>query len=101
MKRLLLFLVAFISVAGSVTVSRAETTLEKISQTGIFTIGTRTGSPPFAYVNKNNEWVGFSIDLVETSILPLISKKLNKQIKLEKKRVSTEYPHPALDFERS
>jgi ABC-type amino acid transport substrate-binding protein len=36
-------------------------------------------------VNKNNEWVGFSIDLVETSILPLISKKLNKQIKLEKK----------------
>ena len=63
----------------------AETTLEKISQTGIFTIGTRTGSPPFAYVNKNNEWVGFSIDLVETSILPLISKKVNKQIKLEKK----------------
>src|SRR5882724_9340468 len=85
MKQLILFLAAFISVAGSITVSRAETTLEKISQTGIFTIGTRTGSPPFAYVNKNNEWVGFSIDLVETSILPLISKKLNKQIKLEKK----------------
>ena len=82
---MLLFLTAFISVAGSITAARAETTLEKISQTGIFTIGTRTGSPPFAYVNKNNEWVGFSIDLVETSILPLISKKLNKQIKLEKK----------------
>jgi polar amino acid transport system substrate-binding protein len=85
MKRLLLLLATFISVAGSITVVRAETTLEKISQTGIFTIGARTGSPPFAYVNKNNEWVGFSIDLVETSILPLISKKLNKQIKLEKK----------------
>ena len=85
MKRLLLFLVSLIAVAGSITVCRAETTLEKISQSGIFTIGTRTGSPPFAYVNKNNEWVGFSIDLVETSILPLISKKLNKQIKLEKK----------------
>jgi ABC-type amino acid transport substrate-binding protein len=85
MKRLLLFLVSLIAVAGSTTVSPAETTLEKISHTGIFTIGTRTGSPPFAYVNKNNEWVGFSIDLVETSILPSISKKLNKQIKLEKK----------------
>jgi ABC-type amino acid transport substrate-binding protein len=85
MKRLLFFLATFISVAGSITVARAETTLEKISQTWIFTVGTRTGSPPFAYVNKNNEWVGFSIDLVETSILPLISKKLNKQIKLDKK----------------
>ena len=84
MKRLLLFLAAFISVAGSVTVSRAETTLEKISQTGIFTIGTRTGSPPFAYVNKNNEWVGFSIDLVETSILPLISKSSTSKSSLKK-----------------
>jgi len=85
MKRLLLFLASFISVAGSITVARAETTLEKISQSGLLTIGTRTGSPPFAYVNKNNEWVGFSIELVERSILPSISKKLNKQIKLEKK----------------
>jgi polar amino acid transport system substrate-binding protein len=85
MKRWLLLLDTLAAVAGSITVSRAQTTLEKISQTGVLTIGTRTGSPPFAYVNKNNEWVGFSIDLVEASILPLISKKLNKQIKLEKK----------------
>ena len=85
MRRLLLFLATVIAIAGSITVSRAQTTLEKINQTGVLTIGTRTGSPPFAYVNKNNEWVGFSIDLVETAILPLISKKLNKQIKLEKK----------------
>jgi len=69
----------------SATGSWAETTLEKIDRTGTLAIGTRTGSPPFAYVNKNNEWVGFSIDLVEKSILPLIAKKLNKQIKLEKK----------------
>ncbi|MET0224375.1 MAG: transporter substrate-binding domain-containing protein, partial [Terrimicrobium sp.] len=85
MRRLLLLLATVIAIAGSITASRAQTTLEKINQTGVLTIGTRTGSPPFAYVNKNNEWVGFSIDLVETAILPLISKKLNKQIKLEKK----------------
>ncbi len=85
MRRLLLLLATVIGFAGSITVSRAQTTLEKINQTGTLTIGTRTGSPPFAYVNKNNEWVGFSIDLVETAILPSISKKLNKQIKLEKK----------------
>ena len=85
MKQLFLSLVSLVVVAASITFSSAQTTLEKINQSGTFTIGTRTGSPPFAYVNKNNEWVGFSIDLVETSILPVISKKLNKQIKLEKK----------------
>jgi len=63
----------------------AETTLEKIARTGTLTIGTRTGSPPFAYVNKQNEWVGFSIDLVEQLILPAVSKKVGKPVKLEKK----------------
>jgi len=70
---------------GASKASWSETTLEKIDRTGTLTIGTRTGSPPFAYVNKSNEWVGFSIDLVEKAILPGLNKKLNKQIKLEKK----------------
>jgi ABC-type amino acid transport substrate-binding protein len=63
----------------------AESTLDKIEKSGALVIGTRTGSPPFAYVNQKNEWVGFSIDLVEQAVLPMLSKKLNKQIKLEKK----------------
>ena len=63
----------------------AETTLEKIARTETLTIGTRTGSPPFAYVNSKNEWVGFSIDLVEQLVLPAISQKVGKTIKLEKK----------------
>jgi ABC-type amino acid transport substrate-binding protein len=63
----------------------AETTLEKIGRTGTLTIGTRTGSPPFAYVNKNNDWVGFSIDLVEQGVVPELNKKLGKTIKVEKK----------------
>src|SRR5260370_3862635 len=62
-----------------------EGTLEKVNQSGVLVIGTRTASPPFAFVNKNNEWVGFSIDLVEQGILPALSKKLGKPIKLEKK----------------
>ena len=60
-------------------------TLDKISQSGTLTIGTRTGSPPFAYVNSKNEWVGFSIDLVEQLVVPALAKKLGKPIKLEKK----------------
>ncbi|HTG11795.1 MAG TPA: transporter substrate-binding domain-containing protein, partial [Candidatus Eisenbacteria bacterium] len=48
-------------------------------------IGTRTGSPPFAYVNARNEWVGFSVDLVEELVKPALEKKLGKPIKVEKK----------------
>ena len=83
MKRSLIVLV--FALAASISVVGAETTLEKIDKSGTLVIGTRTGSPPFGYINKNNEWGGFSIDLVEKTILPALSKKLNKQIKLEKK----------------
>ena len=71
----------------SVTPARVEarTTLDKISETGTLTIGTRTGSPPFAYVNARDEWVGFSIELVEELIKPTLEKKLGKPIKVEKK----------------
>jgi ABC-type amino acid transport substrate-binding protein len=60
-------------------------TLDKIAKSGVLTIGTRTGSPPFGYVNKNNEWVGFSIDLVEQLIKPEVEKAVGKPIKVEKK----------------
>ena len=51
-----------------------QSTLEKINQTGVLTIGTRTASPPFAFVDKQNEWVGFSIDLVEQGVKPAIEQ---------------------------
>src|SRR5437773_2674405 len=62
-----------------------EGTLDKIKKTGVLTIGTRTGSPPFAYIDKNNAWVGFTIDLVEQLVAPSISKEVGKTIKVEKK----------------
>jgi ABC-type amino acid transport substrate-binding protein len=84
MKRCLIVgVIALVTSFGSL--ASAQGTLEKIDKSGTLVIGTRTGSPPFAYVNKNNEWVGFSIDLVEQAIVPALSKKLNKPIKVEKK----------------
>jgi polar amino acid transport system substrate-binding protein/glutamate/aspartate transport system substrate-binding protein len=85
MKRIHTILLALAVVLPLATPAFAETTLEKIGRTGVLTIGTRTGSPPFAFVNKNNEWVGFTIDLVEQAVKPAIEKKLGKPIKVEKK----------------
>ncbi|HEV8642003.1 MAG TPA: transporter substrate-binding domain-containing protein [Methylomirabilota bacterium] len=85
MKRLLALLLTLAVVLGGAVPALAETTLEKISRTGTLTIGTRTGSPPFAFINKQNEWVGFSIDLVEQAVKPAIERKLGKPVKVEKK----------------
>jgi polar amino acid transport system substrate-binding protein/glutamate/aspartate transport system substrate-binding protein len=76
------FILGILMLSG---VATAETTLEKIGRTGTLTIGTRTGSPPFAYIDKNNHWIGFSIDLVEQFVAPGLSKKLGKAVKVEKK----------------
>jgi len=80
-----LALAAVLAFGTAAPVFAQSATLDKIGQSGTLTIGTRTGSPPFAYVNKDNQWVGFSIDLVEQAILPVLSKKLGKEVKLEKK----------------
>src|SRR5437867_10968578 len=86
MKRGLVVLLALVLMATPLSSAFAQSqTLDKIKESGVLTIGTRTGSPPFAYINKNNEWVGFSIDLVELLVIPSISKEVGKPIKLTKK----------------
>ena len=85
MKQVTIFLVAIALLLAGKSPAGAETTLEKIARTGVLTIGTRTGSPPFAYINQKNEWVGFSIELVEQLVLPPLAKKAGKPVKLEKK----------------
>ena len=87
MKRLFVFL-TLAAAALSAGAVRAETTLEKIARTGTLTIGTRTGSPPFAYVDKQNQWVGFSIDLVEQLVAPSLAQKIGKPVKVEKKETA-------------
>jgi ABC-type amino acid transport substrate-binding protein len=86
MTRLVALVLALVLSFGVAAPAFAQSpTLDKINQSGTLVIGTRTGSPPFAFVNKDNQWVGFSIDLVEQAVVPVLSKKLGKEIKVEKK----------------
>jgi ABC-type amino acid transport substrate-binding protein len=96
MKRASCALLMTVCLVGFSASTRAQTTLEKIERSGTLTIGARTGSPPFGYVNKNNEWVGFSIELVEATILPVLSKKIGKPIKVEKKESTPQTRIPLL-----
>ena len=49
--------------------------------------GDAGNSIPFAFINEKNEWIGFSIDLLE-AIRARLAKKLGKPIKLEKKEIN-------------
>jgi ABC-type amino acid transport substrate-binding protein len=84
-RTLALLLVAVVVLALGAPVAAQQDTLEKIKSSGVLTIGTRTGSPPFAYVNKDNQWVGFSIELVEMLVKPSVEKAVGKSIRVEKK----------------
>ncbi len=62
------------SIAGQV--------LERIKETGVITAGTRKDAIPFAYINDQNQWVGYSIDILE-GIRQEAQKRLGKPIKLK------------------
>jgi polar amino acid transport system substrate-binding protein len=87
MKRCAAIWLAGLLLLGAAAPVSAEPVLEKISRTGVLTAGTRGNSIPFAFINEKNEWIGFSIDLLE-AIRARLAKKLGKPIKLEKKEIN-------------
>jgi polar amino acid transport system substrate-binding protein len=87
MKRCVAVWLAGLLLLGAAGPVLAETVLEKISRTGVLAAGTRGNAIPFAFINEKNEWIGFSIDLLE-AIRARLEKKLGKPIKLGKNEVS-------------
>ena len=83
-RRMALAGLALLLVLAGAGMAQAETTLEKIARTGTFVVGTRTGSPPFGFIDKQNNWGGFSVDLAKL-VHANIEKKLGKPIKFELK----------------
>jgi ABC-type amino acid transport substrate-binding protein len=74
-RRIALFVMLALVAVTAAPAFAQDGTLDKIKRSGVLTIGTRTGSPPFAFVNKNNEWVGFTVDLVEQLVKPAVEKE--------------------------
>ena len=87
MKRRAAIWLVVLLLLGAAAPVLAEPVLENISRTGVLTAGTRGNSIPFAFINDKNEWIGFSIDLLE-AIRARLAKKLGKPIRLEKKEIT-------------
>jgi polar amino acid transport system substrate-binding protein len=74
-KKLSIALLGLLFVTALPNSASAETILEKVSRTGELTVGGRLDLVPYSYFNDKNEWVGYSVD-----ILNLIKEDLEKQI---------------------
>lgn len=81
MKRIfsLLMVTLFFLCLGSS--SLAQGTLEKIAKSGEFSVGVRDGAIPFGFISKENEHVGFSVDMAK-EFNKALEEKLGKPIKL-------------------
>lgn len=49
--------------AAPLSAAEAAGTLDRIAETGVFTIGYRTGEPPMSYADADGRPAGFSVDL--------------------------------------
>ncbi|GFE68742.1 amino acid ABC transporter substrate-binding protein [Chroococcus sp. FPU101] len=60
----------------------AETILEKVKRTGELNAATRQDAIPFGYIDNNNQWTGYSLDLI-LLIRQQLEKELNRPVKLK------------------
>jgi ABC-type amino acid transport substrate-binding protein len=90
MNRMVLVLVVLVGMMTAALigmVEAAESTVDKIARAGKMVVGARSGSVPFGFIDKDNQWVGFSLDLC-TSVKNKLESKLGKKIELEWKEVT-------------
>jgi ABC-type amino acid transport substrate-binding protein len=77
----------FILIFSIVASAQCPSTLNKIKDSGVLTIGVRPDAPPFSFMNKQKERSGFSIELAEL-VHKALEKKLGQTIKLEMKETT-------------
>ena len=80
MKKIYLIIMVGVFVLSLTTGVFAQGTLEKIAKSGEFVVGVRDGAIPFGFISKDNEHVGFSVDMAK-EFHKALEKELGKPIK--------------------
>ncbi|MDJ0508352.1 MAG: extracellular substrate binding-like orphan protein GrrP [Crocosphaera sp.] len=62
--------------------SLAETVTERVARTGVLNVSTRVNLVPFAYVNDDDQLVGYSVEIIEL-IRDTLETELGKDIKIK------------------
>jgi polar amino acid transport system substrate-binding protein len=87
MKRIMVLTSAALFVLGSFGVAFSESTLDVVKKRGKVIAGVRNDSPPMGYVDKNNQVVGFEVELVKG-----IAEKLKVGVELVQVTAKTRIP---------
>ncbi|MFN5515946.1 MAG: amino acid ABC transporter substrate-binding protein [Cyanobacteriota bacterium] len=82
MKKLSLLALMSLLLSSLVLPAWGGPVLERIKETGVITAGTRRDAVPFAFVDGQGRWVGYSIDILER-IRRQAEKQLGKPIQLK------------------
>jgi ABC-type amino acid transport substrate-binding protein len=81
MKKALGELLVGFFVLGLMPAAWGADTLEKIAKSGEFAVGVRDGAIPFGFISKENEHVGFSVDMAK-EFHKALEKQMAKPLKL-------------------
>lgn len=60
----------------------ASAVLERVRQTGVLVAGTRTDAMPMAYQQTDDQWVGYSIDILE-QIRQQVQQQIRRPVELQ------------------
>lgn len=86
-RKLCLCLISLLLLGSGPLSASAETVVERVARTGVLTAGTRRDVIPFAYVDEDDNWQGYSIDLLDL-IRRQLELELDQEIELELVEVS-------------
>ena len=75
--------------ADSTQIAPFTGTLQKINESGVVRVGYRENSPPFAFLDKDNKPVGYSLDLC-AAVVEEIGQELHKDPRVEYRPVTPE-----------
>jgi polar amino acid transport system substrate-binding protein len=76
-----LVLTVVVSLSVSAQPHPTESVLDRVARTGVLDAGSRTDAPPFAYLDANGKWVGYSIDILHL-IQADLEQQLHRQVQL-------------------
>jgi ABC-type amino acid transport substrate-binding protein len=72
-----------------------EDTLDRMKRTGAFNLGARQSTPPYGYMDAQNNWVGFATDIAR-AIHTAVEKELKQKIQLNYVPVTSQTRIPLL-----
>ncbi len=81
-KKIMVASLSLLLAAALPGMAAAETVMQKVSRTGVFTAGTSKDARPFAYADSQGKLTGYSVDMLNL-IKEQLEKQLGKKIQLK------------------